>query len=158
MLQLRPDEDFASEVGNPLNEENWPQEGHLSDTESSPRSDSPPQTALSAPSAFVASDPPKFSLTFPLTGAEIKVEEESDVDGEHPAKLRDLTDDLRQLALGAYTGRHSNVGLIRSALNITFELTGARLSLNDLARFGRSAFWQYKPVCCPFRDPSYLTY
>ncbi|VDC04175.1 unnamed protein product [Peniophora sp. CBMAI 1063] len=145
--RLHPEEDFSAEVGKPLNEENWSQEGHLSDIELSPQGDSP-ETDFSAPSAFVASDTPTFSLTFPFKEPEIKIEDESDIEDEHSSKLRDLSDDFSQLTLGAYQGRHSNVGLIRSALNITFELTGCRLSLIDLARFGRSAFWQYSPWDC----------
>ena len=129
-----------------MNEDNWPQEGHLSDLELSPQTDGSPETDFNAPSAFVASDTPTFSLTFPFKEPDIKIEEESDIEDEHASKLRDLTDDFTQLTLGAYQGRHSNVGLIRSALNITFELTGARLTLHDLARFGRPEFWKYRPV------------
>ncbi|KZV67453.1 hypothetical protein PENSPDRAFT_654016 [Peniophora sp. CONT] len=149
LQRLHPDEDFTSEVGRPLNEDNWPQEGHLSDVELSPHSESSPQTDFSTPSAFVATDAPTFTITFPIKETEIKVEDDdSDIEDEHAGKLRDLTDDFTKLTLGAYQGRHSTVGLIRSALNITFELTGARLSLVDLARFGRPAFWKYRPWDC----------
>ncbi|KZV67461.1 hypothetical protein PENSPDRAFT_688084 [Peniophora sp. CONT] len=133
LQKLHPDDDFTKEIGAPLTEENWPQEGVLNGTDSTPAPD------LRAPSAFVSAKPSPSNEPSPR--AEAVDADEND----QASKLRELTDDFRHLTLGTYHGPFSSAGLVHSALNLTFELTGARLSMDDLSRFGRPQFWKFNP-------------
>ncbi|KZV75184.1 hypothetical protein PENSPDRAFT_647463 [Peniophora sp. CONT] len=141
LKRLHPTEDFTNEVGKPFTEENWPQEAYSKVT------DLIPDSTLDEPSAFVSAAP-NLTLTIKLDEMDIKIEEDSDAEDEHLSKLSALTDGFHHMSLSAYHGRHSNVDLVRSALSITYKITGAQISLDDLSRFGRPVFWQHKPWDC----------
>ncbi|VDC04177.1 unnamed protein product [Peniophora sp. CBMAI 1063] len=131
LQELCPHEELTKKLSAPLTEENWPQEDFLSGNDASP-------DPLQTPSAFVSA---KGS---PASDTGIKAEEPADIDeNDQTSKLRELTDEFQQLTLGAYHGPFSSASLVHNALNLTFELTGARLSTDDLARFGRPQFWRF---------------
>ncbi|KZV74474.1 hypothetical protein PENSPDRAFT_625698 [Peniophora sp. CONT] len=131
LRRLHPNEDFFSEVGVPLTEDNWATEGFLDDDDSS--------ADVHTPSIFVSAQ----SLPLPEHEPHAKAEETSDVEGDQALKLSDLTDEFKHLTLGTYLGPYSSAALVHKALNLTYELTGARLSLSDLSRFGRPMFWKF---------------
>ncbi|VDB85388.1 unnamed protein product [Peniophora sp. CBMAI 1063] len=138
LRQLHPTEDFTYAVGKPFTEENWPQEGYVKSTTASS------QTAFDEPSAFV-SPVSQFTLTINLDELDVKAEAESDTEDEQSSKLRNLTDGVCRMSVVAFHGRHSEVNLVRRALDVTYKLTGARIALDDLATFGRPQFWQHRP-------------
>lgn len=93
------------------------------------------------PSVFVSAG------ASPSITSKAKAGEVIDIDeNDQASKLCELTDEFKNLTLGTYHGPFSSVGLVHSALNLTFELTGARLSLDDLSRFGRPQFWRFNSV------------
>ncbi|VDC06061.1 unnamed protein product [Peniophora sp. CBMAI 1063] len=133
LRRLHPDDDFSSEVGASLTEDNWDTEGFINEGD--------PSSADQAPSLFVSTQ----TSTAPPPRAQplVKAEEASDVEGDEAMKLSDLTDEFQHLTLRTYLGPHSSGALLDTALNITFERTGARLSQSDLSRFGRPIFWRF---------------
>ena len=131
---MRPHEDLAKEFGAHLTEDNWAQEGFLNNTDNTPDS-------IQAPSSFVS------AAGSPLSDTSGKAEEAVDIDeNDQASKLRELTDEFKNLTLGTYHGPFSSASLVHSALKLTFELTGARLSMDDLARYGRPQFWRHNSV------------
>lgn len=143
IFKLHPNEDFTNEVGQPFNEDTWPQDGYLKCSNLTSHS------TLDEPSAFVSAVP-QLTLTITLDELHTQVEQDSDSEHEHMSKLRNLTDGLSRMSIAnAYVGRHSEADLVRSALTLAHKFTGARLSLNDLASFGRPEFWQHRPVRPP---------
>ncbi|KZV64200.1 hypothetical protein PENSPDRAFT_757416 [Peniophora sp. CONT] len=132
--RLHPHDDFTKEVGSRLTEDNWAQNDFLNSAHGTP------EPALRTPSTFVSA---KGS---PSSEPNAKSEEVADVDeNDQASKLRELTDEFKHLTLGTYHGPFSSAGLVHSALNLTFEFTGARLSMDDLSRFGRPQFWRFNP-------------
>lgn len=71
------------------------------------------------------------------------------MEGDQGLKLSDLTDDFEHLTLDTYLGPYSSAALVHRELDLTYELTGARLSLEDLSLYGRPMFWKFNLVSVP---------